>query len=128
MCVCARTREREREREEGERERKHIKAILRIFYERTTNTVALVLERTIPTERPPLVGEVSVKFVTDRGCHVVSLTDPHGRILDFLDQIENLLYESKIKKFINNSYFCFIFIHNLLKLRNIYGVTTKLDI
>jgi hypothetical protein len=27
-----------------------------------TNAVALVLERTIPTERPPLVGEVSANF------------------------------------------------------------------
>jgi hypothetical protein len=27
-----------------------------------TNSVALVRERTIPTERPPLVGEVSAKF------------------------------------------------------------------
>jgi hypothetical protein len=29
-------------------------------------TVALVRERTIPTERPPLVGEVTAKFA-DRG-------------------------------------------------------------
>jgi hypothetical protein len=28
----------------------------------TTNSVALVRERTIPTERPPLVGEVSANF------------------------------------------------------------------
>jgi hypothetical protein len=28
----------------------------------TTNYVALVRERTIPTERPPLVGEVSANF------------------------------------------------------------------
>jgi hypothetical protein len=27
-----------------------------------TNSVALVRERTIPTERPPLVGEISVNF------------------------------------------------------------------
>jgi hypothetical protein len=26
------------------------------------NSVALVCERTIPTERPPIVGEVSAKF------------------------------------------------------------------
>jgi hypothetical protein len=29
---------------------------------RLTNPVALVRERTIPTERPPLVGEVSANF------------------------------------------------------------------
>jgi hypothetical protein len=48
------------------------------------SSVALVRERTIPTERPPLVGEVSANFV-DRGCRVVSMTDPYGRILEFLD-------------------------------------------
>jgi hypothetical protein len=41
---------------------------------------------TIPTERLPLVGEVSANFFADRGCHVVSVTDPYGRILDFLDR------------------------------------------
>jgi hypothetical protein len=49
------------------------------------NSVALVRKRTIPTERPPLVGEVSANFA-DRGCHVVSATDHHGRILGFLDR------------------------------------------
>jgi hypothetical protein len=44
-----------------------------------------VRERTIPTERPPLVGEVVANVFTDRGCHVVSVTDPYGRILGFLD-------------------------------------------
>jgi hypothetical protein len=42
-------------------------------------------ERTIPTERLPLVGEVFAKFA-DRGCRVVSVTDPYGRILSFLDR------------------------------------------
>jgi hypothetical protein len=49
------------------------------------NSVAWDRERTIPTERPPLVGKVSAKFA-DTGCHVVSVTDPRGRILDFLDR------------------------------------------
>jgi hypothetical protein len=31
----------------------------------------------MPTERPPLVGEVSAKFA-DRECHVVSLADTYG--------------------------------------------------
>jgi hypothetical protein len=44
------------------------------------NPVALVRERAVPTQRPPLVGEDSVNFC------VVSATDPHGRILGFLDQ------------------------------------------
>jgi hypothetical protein len=41
------------------------------------NSVALVRERTMPTERPPLVGEVGPTFA-DRGCCVVSATDSHG--------------------------------------------------
>jgi hypothetical protein len=42
------------------------------------NSVALVRERTMPTERPPLVGEVVPTFA-DRGCCMVSATDSHGR-------------------------------------------------
>jgi hypothetical protein len=45
-------------------------------------SVAWVRFRTIPTERPPLVGEVSA----DRGCRMVGLTDPCGRIRGFLDR------------------------------------------
>jgi hypothetical protein len=47
------------------------------------NSMVWVRERTIPTERPPLVGEVSANFFADRGCHVVNVTDPYGRILGF---------------------------------------------
>jgi hypothetical protein len=42
------------------------------------NSVTLVRERTMPTERLPLVGEVMPTFA-DRGCCVVSATDSHGR-------------------------------------------------
>jgi hypothetical protein len=41
-------------------------------------SVAWIRERTVPTERLPL-GEVRANL-TDRGCHVVSVTDPYGRI------------------------------------------------
>jgi hypothetical protein len=41
-----------------------------------TNTEAWVRERTLPTEQPPLVGEVSANFFADRRCHEVSVTDP----------------------------------------------------
>jgi hypothetical protein len=44
-----------------------------------------VRERTIPTERPPLVGEVIANFA-DKWWHVVSVTDPYSRILGFLDR------------------------------------------
>jgi hypothetical protein len=50
------------------------------------NSVASVHKRTLPTERPPLVSEVSANFFADRGCHVVSVTNPYGRILAFLDR------------------------------------------
>jgi hypothetical protein len=39
----------------------------------------------MPTERPPLVGEV-VPTLADRGCCVVSATDPPGGMLGFLDR------------------------------------------
>jgi hypothetical protein len=39
-------------------------------------------EPTIATERSPFVGEV-IANVCRQFCHVVSSTDPHGRILDF---------------------------------------------
>ena len=43
------------------------------------NSVALVRTRTVPTERPPPVGEVSANFLRIEGCHVVSATGPHSR-------------------------------------------------
>jgi hypothetical protein len=43
--------------------------------------MALVREKPIPTERPPLVGKVTAKV-----CCVVSATDPYGRIIGILDQ------------------------------------------
>jgi hypothetical protein len=40
----------------------------------------------MPIERPPLLGEVVPTFA-DRGCCVVSATDPSGRFnLDFPDR------------------------------------------
>jgi hypothetical protein len=50
-----------------------------------TYSVDLVRKRTTPTEQPPLVGEL-VPTSADRGCRVVSVTDPYGRILGFLDR------------------------------------------
>jgi hypothetical protein len=46
----------------------------------------MVRERTIPSERPPLVGEVSANFCGYRDCRVVSVADPYGRNLGFLDR------------------------------------------
>jgi hypothetical protein len=41
-------------------------------------SVALVRELTMPTEQPPLVGEVVPTF-SDKGYRVVSAKDSHGR-------------------------------------------------
>jgi hypothetical protein len=39
----------------------------------------------MPTERSPLVGEVIANFLRIEGCHMVSVTDPYGHIIGFLD-------------------------------------------
>jgi hypothetical protein len=44
------------------------------------SSVASVRERAIPAERSPFIGEGSANF------YVVSVTDPYGSILVFLDQ------------------------------------------
>jgi hypothetical protein len=59
------------------------------------NSVALVRKRTMPSERPQLLGEVVLTFA-DRGCCVVSATDPPGRILGFLDRSRHLNLYIKI--------------------------------
>jgi hypothetical protein len=52
-----------RNKERDDLEDIHINTrIILIKKQRKTNSVALVLKRTIPTERPPLVGEVSANF------------------------------------------------------------------
>jgi hypothetical protein len=48
------------------------------------NSVAWDSERTISIERQPFVSVVPA--FADRGCRVVSVTDPRGRILRFLDR------------------------------------------
>jgi hypothetical protein len=57
---------------------------MRSFLKNKINSVALVRERTIPTERPLLVGKVNATFA-DGGCHVVSAADPYDRNLGFSD-------------------------------------------
>jgi hypothetical protein len=57
-----------------------------------TNSVILVRERTIPTERPPLVGEVTNNFC-GFGCCVVRTTNPYGHILRFIDRSRYFLFQ-----------------------------------
>ena len=54
-------------------------ALLLATWDIKLNSVALVRTRTIPTERPPPVGEVSANFLRIEECHVVSATGPHSR-------------------------------------------------
>jgi hypothetical protein len=54
--------------------------------------LSTVRERTIQTERPPLVGEVSAK-VAVRRCRAFSATDPYGRILGFLDRSRYFFFQ-----------------------------------
>jgi hypothetical protein len=49
-----------------------------LFLYQKQTSLALAHEQATPTERPPLVGEVSAYF-----CAVVSATYPHGRILAY---------------------------------------------
>jgi hypothetical protein len=55
--------------------------------------MALVSEKTIQTEWSQLVGEVSANLFADRGCDVVSATDPYGRILGSLDRSSYVFFE-----------------------------------
>jgi hypothetical protein len=54
--------------------------------------VAWVRERPILTEWPRL-SVTSVPTFEDRGCYVVSVTDPYGRILGFLDGSHYFLFK-----------------------------------
>jgi hypothetical protein len=59
---------------------------LSVLHKRTKlNSVTGVRERTIPTERPPLVSEVSANFW--------GVTDPYGRILGFLDRSHYFFFQ-----------------------------------
>jgi hypothetical protein len=63
----------------------HVESRIPELYKEQRNSVVSVRERTIPTERLPLVGEKVPNF-TDRGCHVVSVANPYGHILGILDR------------------------------------------
>jgi hypothetical protein len=52
-----------------------------------------VRKRTIPIERSPLISEVSANFFADRGCHVLSVTNPHGRNLGYLGRSRYFFFQ-----------------------------------
>jgi hypothetical protein len=68
--------------------------MLALRYKQTnkTNPVALVRKRTIPTERPPIVSEVSAN-ICGWGCNVVSVMDPYGRNLSFEDRSRYFFFQ-----------------------------------
>jgi hypothetical protein len=59
-----------------------LKSLMLLKCANKPNSMACVREWTIPTKRPPLVGEVSASFFA--GCHVVSVTNPYRRIIGFV--------------------------------------------
>jgi hypothetical protein len=59
----------------------------------TNNFVALVRERTIPINRPPLVGEISASFFADRGVSRSQQGEslkPQSRFIQDVNNIINL--------------------------------------
>jgi hypothetical protein len=58
--------------------------------------VALVRERTVPTERPLLVDEVSAAFLWTEGVDWSARWIPYGRNLGYLDQTSLIQQSQKI--------------------------------
>jgi hypothetical protein len=56
------------------------------------NSIALVREQTIPSERPPPAAKLVPTFANG-GCHVVVVTDFFGRILSFLDRSSYFFFQ-----------------------------------
>ena len=63
------------------------------LYRKEENSVALVRERTIPTERPPPVGEVSANFCGYRGVTWSAQRIPMAVNLCFLDRSRYFLFK-----------------------------------
>jgi hypothetical protein len=53
-----------------------------------------VRERSIPTERPPLVGEVSVQLLRIEGATWLAWRIPYGRVLGFLDRSRYVFFQA----------------------------------
>ena len=65
--------------------------VVKLITKLKLNSVALVRERTIPTERPPPVGEVSTNFCGYRGVTWSAQRVPTAVNLCFID-LEPLLF------------------------------------
>jgi hypothetical protein len=56
------------------------------------NSVAWVRKRNIPSDRR--LSAKSVPTFADRGCHVVSMTDPYGRLFGSLDRSRYFFFQN----------------------------------
>jgi hypothetical protein len=97
-----------------------------------TNPVALVRERTIPTERPPIVGEASTNLCGQRGVAWSVRRIPHGRNLGSLDRqfatqgIKDTMHTSKHSVLIcrkRNSLCIYIYIYP--RMHNYQGLSVR---
>jgi hypothetical protein len=60
-------------------------------YEKKTPWPETASELYQPSDRR--LSTKSVPTFADRGCHVVSVTDPYGRILGFIDRIRYFFFQ-----------------------------------
>jgi hypothetical protein len=70
-------------------------SILKPFMYNNNNSLALVLEQTTATERPLLVGVVSVNFLQIEGCHMVTVADSCPKPLLFLPSGSSIVLEAE---------------------------------
>jgi hypothetical protein len=75
----------------------------RCSFKSKLNSVALVHKRTIPTERPPLVGEVSANFLQVEGVVWSAQRIPMALNLGFLDR-SHLLVASNVSSRTSHSF------------------------
>jgi hypothetical protein len=57
------------------------------------NPITWVRERTTPTERSPLVGEISANFLQLEGAAWSAWRTPYGRILGFIDRSSSFFFQ-----------------------------------
>jgi hypothetical protein len=60
-------------------------------------------ESGIELYRPNRFLEKLVPTSADRGCHVVNVTDPYGRILGFLDRIQGTKYQRTHRAYVTQT-------------------------
>jgi hypothetical protein len=64
---------------------------LKASTKKQTNSMASVCKRTIPSEH--CLSPKLVPTLADRGCHVIRVTDPYGRIIEFLGRSRHFFFQ-----------------------------------